>query len=132
MAFECTEDREIRFPSDILCLKWGYTESLPKVTFGFGNKKIIDQTEITAETINLNRENFRLFCIWYIQETNYGFLPFLLNLDLYGLEKDWLVRFDNTSEITNKISSGVSEMTLKFKVVDDIEEAITSSFCNKF
>jgi len=43
--------------------------------------------------------------IWYMDELNYGANPFLLDITLYGLKKEWVVEFENNSEITEKIKN---------------------------
>ena len=134
MAELICDESTIEFPSNLACQLYGRTTEFPKTILGFGGRNTqVSKPSWTIEVFIGNRDDFSIFALWYLQELEVGTLPFLLDIEAYGVSREWLVKINNNSTIEEKLDS-LSYAELKIDLIlqeEDLENIIAESICEK-
>lgn len=129
-------DSPAGFPTSLACvIKEGYEGTLIRKKRYLGNVSVVlDNPIIGASVIVKYPSDLSIFASWWLDELDYGYLPFTLNLPFFGVTRDWQVKIKNNLAEAF-IDGDLRDITLELELIEEniaglIEAAVSESLCN--
>ncbi len=122
MAYFSIEPKYAEFPESISCVVTkGYVEKSPFRKKYLGNQfGDASPAEIGVSAITETNSDIQAFERWYLDN---GHASFTISLPLFGVERDWNVRFAAPVD-TSLLGSEGREIPMKLVLVDDVSDYI--------
>ncbi len=114
----CTTEREV-FPSNAGCIiADGYKAVIPtKKRYLGGRSALAERTTIQATLATVNETEIANFADWWVNDLNYGTIPFWLDIKFFGVMQRLEVMF--TDGIDEVIKDGNSYTSIRLQILNE-------------
>ena len=117
MGCVCVDNGLREFPESLGCiLNNNFSSTLVRQQRFLGDRgELTNNHSVTATVLFETTEDFGIFAYWYMEELDYGYLSFTIDLPIFGLTGTWEVTIrEDLTEVVHSLDLREATMTFEF------------------